>query len=162
MKRLSRLTLIAALAFLMSQNEGQGFIARLNMPSEWAEAVTGMVRLLSDAPKLGGSHVGRLRRCFVLWKAVRWLPSTLFLQLTPKRGREREVGPLFRKPEVCTAHSAGWRSTRVGCASGALGGRDSASHSGRSPGGRGDDSGGRAGVGLALLGGFGGLMRLGE
>ena len=46
------LTLFAALAFRMSQMEGQGFIARLNMPTEWAEVVTGMVQLSSDAPRL--------------------------------------------------------------------------------------------------------------
>ncbi len=46
------LTLIAALAFDMSQTEGQGFIARLHMPSEWADVVTGMVQLSSALPKL--------------------------------------------------------------------------------------------------------------
>ena len=46
------LTMVAALAFSMSQTEGQGFIARLNMPSEWAEVVIGMVQLSSAAPKL--------------------------------------------------------------------------------------------------------------
>ena len=46
------ITLVAALAFRMSKNEGQGFITRLNMPTEWAEAVTGMVQLLSAAPRL--------------------------------------------------------------------------------------------------------------
>ncbi len=51
-ERTEPITLVAALAFLMCQNEAQGFIARLNMPTEWAEAVTGMVRLLSDAPRL--------------------------------------------------------------------------------------------------------------
>ena len=46
------ITLIAALAFGMSHTEGQGFIARLNMPSDWAGAVAGMVKLSSAAPKL--------------------------------------------------------------------------------------------------------------
>ena len=46
------IVLIAAIACPMSFEEGQGFIARLNMPSVWAKAVTGMVRLVSAMPTL--------------------------------------------------------------------------------------------------------------
>jgi tRNA nucleotidyltransferase (CCA-adding enzyme) len=45
-------TLLAALAYPMSFEEGQGFIARLNMPSAWADAVTGMTQLVVDEPAL--------------------------------------------------------------------------------------------------------------
>lgn len=55
------LTLIAALAFCMSNTEGQGFITRLNMPSEWAEVVTGMVQLSSALPKLEDSRLSPSR-----------------------------------------------------------------------------------------------------
>ena len=46
------LELVAALAYPMSFEEGQAFIARLNMPSEWADAVAGMTRLARVAPSL--------------------------------------------------------------------------------------------------------------
>ena len=50
--RTETLTLVAALAYPMSFEEGQGFIVRLNMPSAWAKAVTGMTRLVAVAPAL--------------------------------------------------------------------------------------------------------------
>ena len=45
------LTLVAALAFPMTSNEGDLFIKRLNMPSLWAAAVRDMT-LLTSAEKL--------------------------------------------------------------------------------------------------------------
>ena len=50
--RTETLTLVAALAYPMSFEEGQGFIARLNMPSAWAKAVAGLTRLVAVAPTL--------------------------------------------------------------------------------------------------------------
>ena len=46
------LTLVAALAYMMSTEGAQAFVARLNMPSAWAGAVNGMARLASDVPRL--------------------------------------------------------------------------------------------------------------
>ena len=57
------LELVAALAYSMSYEEGQAFIARLNMPSDWADAVTGMTRLARLTPSLQAPNLA---------------PSTLF------------------------------------------------------------------------------------
>ncbi len=51
------LTLVAALAYMMSTEGAQAFVARLNMPSAWAGAVMGMTRLASDVPKLKTSDL---------------------------------------------------------------------------------------------------------
>ena len=151
------LTLVAALAFGMSPNEGQGFISRLNMPSAWAEAISGMAKLLSLVPNLEDS----MQSPSSLFRMLEGCPIAAIdalSSLDAKRRRKGETGPLFGRPEVCPNFSEGWRSACLGCSPGPLGGRDSASNSGRSPGGRGNDSGGRTGVSVALFGGFAGLM----
>ena len=58
--------LVAALAYSMSFEEGQAFIARLNMSSEWADAVAGMTRLARVTPSLEAPNLA---------------PSTLFQSL---------------------------------------------------------------------------------
>ena len=46
------LTLLAALAYPMNELEAQGFIRRLNMPTSWSGAVTGMAQLATLEPLL--------------------------------------------------------------------------------------------------------------
>ena len=98
------LTFVAALAYRMSPREGQAFIARLNMPSVWAEAVTGMTELTTtlsalENPSLTPSKVYRMldgRPVASICALMRLLGNSVAKQrVTDYMERQRFVRPLL-------------------------------------------------------------------
>ena len=102
---LEPLTLLSALAYGMSAPQGQGFAARLNMPSDWADAVSGMTSLAAassalDTASLSNSALYRMLegRPIVSVCALKGLTKSALIQrrLTDFLGRLRFVRPLLR------------------------------------------------------------------
>ena len=105
--------MVAALAYMMSTEEAQAFVARLNMPSAWAEAVMGMARLASDVPRLEDPDLSPS----MLYRALEGRPMAsidALVRSDTERCFAGEADRLFGESAVCATHSAWRRFNRIG------------------------------------------------
>ena len=98
-------TLLAALAYPMNELEAQGFIGRLNMPTSWSDAVTGMTQLATLEPVLDGANLSPAELFRRLedkpLASIRALMSLTDSPVVKRRlschlGRQRFVRPMLR------------------------------------------------------------------